>query len=146
MPCKHEGGEDPCIHSTGSRNCKVGKAQYDRAYLGPAGIPATKGHSSDKGAAAEHFVIADLLNRGLKVGGPYNQNGKDDLFVKVNGKWRTVQVKSGRRNRKTGTLVVGTRRNITSDLVAFVDTQQKEIRWISNTRAEVPAELTLDPS
>jgi hypothetical protein len=104
----------------------------------------TKKENSDAGAAGEHFVIYQLL-REYEVGGPYNQNGKHDLFVRVNGEWYTVQVKLGQlKMRNDGFCSLGLSgvrvNTITSDIVAVIDPYFRGIRWISNTK-EVPEEL-----
>lgn len=163
MPCKHEGGTDKCDqYTSGGHGCREQqrlyriatreraksyrhanrdrKRLYDQTNLRRNG--AAYDTLSDRGAAGEHLVISECLTRHLPTGGPYNQNGKHDLFVFAGGAWRTVQVKIGRVNTKTGAIY---RRNglrgITSDLIAMVDLEDKRIRWISNTDGPIPPEL-----
>lgn len=95
------------------------------------------------GSSAEHFVIHWLLLRGLDVGGPYNQQGPHDMFVKLLGSWYTVQVKVSHLNRKTGVISRSPMRRglIISDLVALVDLSSRQIRWESGTPATLPKEL-----
>lgn len=119
---------------------KADQRKYNQLREMTGGAKSKK-ETSDVGAAAEHFVISELLQRRLSVGGPYNQNGPHDLFVRV-GTWRTVQVKVGRVNVKTRTIYpTAVKRDIKSDLIAYVDLRGKRIRWISNTDEPVPEEL-----
>jgi hypothetical protein len=118
--------------------------QYDAKNIRKS--PIAGATTRDRGAAGEHLVISQLLARNLEVGGPYNQNGKHDLFVKL-GTWHTVQVKLGRVNSKTGTVCLcsrGRRSSITSDLIAIVDLKGQRVRWMSNNGQPVPSELTHD--
>jgi hypothetical protein len=112
-----------------------------RRHLGVTGP-----EKRDRGAAGEHFVISELLRQQLQVGGPYNQNGKHDLFVKVSDKWYTIQVTLSQVNLKTGTILLTgrNRSTIVSDLIALVDLEGKRIRWVSNTKEPVPKELLRD--
>jgi len=148
MPCKHEGGSDPCVWDS-SRNCKVHRRLYRienrgrikelRKRLIFANCGATK---SDAGEAGELLTAADLLTRGLPTTKPYNRNGSDDLHVNVGGRWRNVQVKLGRVHEITNTISLHKRRGITSDIIAVVDLVGKRIRYISNTDEPLPKELT----
>jgi predicted AAA+ superfamily ATPase len=119
--------------------------EYNQKYLNDnltmSGGTNSKKETSDIGASAEHFVISELLRKRLPVGGPYNQNSKHDLFVKA-GSWKTVQVKVGRVNHKTGSIYLqACKKHIVSDLIAVVDLLGRRIKWMSNTEEPVPEEL-----
>lgn len=144
MPCKHEGGTDPCIRISNG-DCRVRKNQrsrlmhYDKNYA--TGVQPHQ--TMNVGCAGEHLVMAELLAKQLSVGIPLNPQTAHDMFVRIQKKWWTIQVKVGKVNRKTGTLSPPPRRGpIHSDLLAVVDVPGKRIRWISNTYKSVPVELT----
>lgn len=92
-----------------------------------------------RGAAAECLVEADLLLRGLEVTRPSVDYG-DDLHARFNAGWRSVQVKvkdkaswrpsSSHRSRK-----------ITSEVLALVDGETREIRYFSTSEDLLPSEL-----
>lgn len=138
MPCKHEGGTDPCVRYQNSI-CKVRAKQKKAERVMTTVGKATR---SDEGQAAEHLVAADLLRRGLQVTKPLNTNGTDDLHTKLGAKWISVQVKTGARYKQTGILCprhgVG---DITSDIFAVVDTANFEIRYIPIREKTLPPEL-----
>lgn len=125
---------------------RLKRAEYYRQYQAKnrRKSPLAGATTRDRGAAGEHLVVSQLLARNLEVGGPYNQNGKHDLFVKL-GTWHTVQVKVGTVNIKTGAVRLNSRRSsITSDLIAIVDLKGQRVRWMSNNGQPVPSELTHD--
>lgn len=143
MPCSHQGGTDKCEEYKGRRGCKYATKKLSREYR--QANMRTTGETPDRcrdlGAAAEHFVISDMLHRGLTTTGPHNQNGADDCFVKI-GRWYSVQVKVARINNSTGHMGLHhCKSTITSDLIALVDLKSKRIRWVSNNEEPVPPEL-----
>jgi len=100
-----------------------------------------KATKSNLGQAAEFFVAADFLARGLDGTKPLNVNGWDDLHVKCSGRWFTVQVKHGTRNPNTGKLYSKSRpTQLQSDLLAIVHLPSKSIRYVS-VKLPVPEEL-----
>jgi hypothetical protein len=102
---------------------------------------AMPSESLNRGWAGEHLVLSELLFRQLNVGVPVNPQTAHDLFVHVDGKWVTVQVKLGRLNTRTRTITPNNCGKVSSDLIALVDLEGKRIRWISNTDEAVPAGL-----
>lgn len=99
------------------------------------------------GQAAEHFVGADLLHRGLEVTKPLNVNGPDDLHVRVSTGWLKVQVKVAKVNTKTGRFMMSggsggkaKKSNMTSDILALVDLIDRRIEY-EPLRGTVPPEL-----
>jgi hypothetical protein len=146
VACKHEGGTDPCIRNP-TRSCVARQRIFSKGYevqnIMFGNSPATSGNV---GQAAEYLVASDLLNRGLSVTKPLNVNGADDLHVRCTSGWKSVQVKSGRKNRKTGTIKpvhYGDRRGrTTSDILAAAYLPDRQIRYISNTDEPLPKELT----
>lgn len=170
MPCKHFGGTDECVRYP-SGGCKERVNQQVAAYQkhNPERVKeksrtwyqrnkkrkhmerldstttcgayskATKGNL---GKAAECLVLCDMLFRGLEVTEPKNVNTPDDLHAKCGGKWFTVQVKIGRTNSRTGSLVSCTGRNgISSEILAVVDVPSRRVRYISNHGVPMPPEL-----
>lgn len=101
----------------------------------------SKATKSDLGQAAEHFVAADLLQRGLNSTKPLNVNGWDDLHFKASGRWYTVQVKHGELNPRTGKLYSKkSKSSMQSDILAVVHMPTRRIEYIS-LKLAVPAEL-----
>lgn len=138
MPCKHEGGEDPCDRSPSGR-CRVAVRLYAAQVKVSSKSKATK---ADSGEAGELLVASDLLSKGLIVTKPLNKNGSDDLHVKVSTGWISIQVKLATINSRTRVINGGSRSNpITSDVLALVYLPEKRIRWKSNNDRPVPKEL-----
>ena len=105
----------------------------------------SKGTASDAGQAGELLVAADLLRRGLPATKPLNTNGPDDLHAKFGEVWKTIQVKLGLVNQRTGNISVNRRgEKISSDIEAWVDLRGFRIRYISNTAHPLPEELSSD--
>jgi hypothetical protein len=100
-----------------------------------------KGTPCDRGQASEHFVACDLLSRGLLVTKPLNINGPHDLHAKCGKKWFTFQVKSGKVNRKTGTLRPNHTTGATSDIIVAVDIVGKRVRYLPRNISKLPPEL-----
>jgi hypothetical protein len=147
MPCKHEGGSDPCERYK-SGNCKAclrryrqehieSVHEYERNRTGGGG----KGTNSDRGQAGEFLVAADLLSRGLPTTKPLNINGAHDLHAKCAGAWFTIQVRLARINTKTGALQARERSGIVSDILAIADLAGKRIRYLPHAIPELPQEL-----
>lgn len=140
MSCKHEGGTDQCVRYK-SGDCKTHvhakNAEYKNKHIQHARLFAT---NSNSGQAAEYFVAADILARGLAVTKPLNTNCADDLHFKSASGWITVQVKTARLNTRTGTLFGPSRDLVSSDVVAIVFLPTQQIRYIANKK-EVPPEL-----
>ena len=112
-----------------------------RARRRTACLAATK---ADAGQAAEFLVCSDLLARQLKVTKPLNINGPHDVHFKTHNSWYTVQVRSCRRNPRTGILSLGySRDDIASDIIAAVFLPTFQIRYIAN-KTPVPSELQTD--
>lgn len=115
---------------------EAGKREYAKNIVRPC-LNAT---DSDAGQAAEHFVVADLLARGLRVTKPMNINGAHDLHVKCGRRWATIQVKSAEFNKRTGYLRVPSIHTLTSDVVAAVYMPALLIKYLPKATS-VPKEL-----
>lgn len=93
------------------------------------------------GAAGEYLVASDLLARGFPVTKPLDAQGKDDLHVKVGGKWRNVQVKLGSVSKKTGHIYKNNATKVVSEILAVVDLKGRRIRYLSTTTQSLPRDL-----
>src|SRR5438132_297633 len=101
--------------------------------------PVTK---SNLGQAAEFFVAADFLKRGLQGTKPLNINGDDDLHVKCAGVWYTVQIKHGTLDGRTKRLnCKKSQSKMSSDILAVVHLPTKRIDY-RPIKTSVPKELT----
>lgn len=97
--------------------------------------------ATDSGEAGELLVAVDLLKRGLQVTKPVNRSVKDDLHVKCTRGWVTIQSKVARFNSKTGVIQrAGSVKQITSDIIAWVDLYSLRIRYEAHKTA-LPKEL-----
>lgn len=145
MPCKHEGGTDPCVRYVSSgtnRKCKVAMRQYNRNCKSSGFGNRNGSNAGDVGEAGELLVAVDLLKRGLQVTKPVNRAGKDDLHAKCSHGWISIQSKVSAVNRKTGSILNSRRGSvITSDVIAWVDLAGMRIRYESNTAEPLPVEL-----
>lgn len=139
MACKHFGGKDPCDRNK-HHQCKSW-SKYSNSQRAIRISPSSRSGSSDRGTAAEYYVMFHCLSKELLLGQPCNRASEHDLFVKAGGKWRTVQVKTGRVNKTNGHIWTRGTSGIRSDLAAFVDLEGKRIRWVSYTDEPVPKEL-----
>lgn len=153
MPCKHEGGTESCIRNS-SGACKirtwvlaqkpdrkVAVKQYVKENYKSSSI--NLGRTGDSGYAGELIVRTDLLLRGLEVTVPENRNSPDDVHFLSSTGWVSVQVKVSRVNKNTGVWSFNTRRRyISSDVLAWVDLRDKEIRYLPNIKPVPPELLT----
>lgn len=141
MPCKHEGGTDPCAYPYKSPNC-IG---YHRAYRKKnlTGSRIGSGRQADSGYVGELIVRTDLLLRGLDVTVPENRNSPDDVHFKSSKGWVSVQVRVVDVNESTGHWYLRQRKGgtiPTSDVLAWVNLRGKAIRYVANA-SNVPEEL-----
>jgi hypothetical protein len=147
MPCKHEGGTDPC-EQYASRKCKIHTASYLKQWRKDhpgrqnelIDCPSGKATIYAGGKASELLIEADLLWRGLRVTRPSNPDVKDDLHVLAGGAWRTVQVKSAYQRRSTGRTRVRLK-GITSDIIALVIGGEHRIEYRAHKIRKLPEEL-----
>lgn len=152
MPCKHQGGSDPCdkVKNGGNKwRCKVKKAMYQAYYRQTVSLSSGfAGHSSrgkkvsgDSGEAGELLVAVDLLKRGLEVTKPLNRSTKDDIHFKTSKGWKTLQSRVTKVNQSTHWIQSAGKKGITSDVIAWVDLAGLRIRYESNTKESLPIEL-----
>ena len=140
MGCKHEGGTDRCVRSKNGE-CVVRSRDYKRNYQ-RKNSRSSHGvkNSLQAGYIGELLVAADLNYRcGRAYPNPVPQT-PDDVYAKTSLGWRTVQVKVGRVNRKTGTITPHHRKRITSQIIAAVDIHNRRVRYFANG-GKLPAEL-----
>lgn len=139
MPCKHEGGTEECHRYKGGK-CKTLVAEYNKHKNSS---PIGRSGTGDIGYAGELIVRTDLLLRGLTVTIPENRSTPDDLHFKSEKGWVSVQVKTAIVNNKTGTWTLSLRgTGATSDILAWVDIQNRKLRYAPNTKPVPPELLT----
>lgn len=154
MPCKHEGGTDECeTYVTGACKAQARKCQtvwrqnnpdYNKRWKNDNYIRvggARTERSCERGTASELFVESEFLRRGLLSGRPSGRHGKHDLFVRADGAWHTVQVKTGLVGTNGHITLNKGRKHIVSDLIAVVDLDGHRVAWIPNNNRPLPAEL-----
>jgi hypothetical protein len=99
-------------------------------------------HAHMAGSASEHLVVFDLYRRGvLEITWPDIQQSKDDLHAKFKSGWRSIQVKAAPVNIKTGRVMLPHKKDVTSDIVAFVGFALGKIRYETNSGYRMPTEL-----
>jgi hypothetical protein len=104
MPCKHEGGTDPCKRNK-HRACLASKQTYKREDTRSCSSFKGGREGGRIGAACELLVQSDLTSRGYEVTVPVNPQADHDLHVELPSVgWKGVQVKSARLNANTNNL------------------------------------------
>jgi hypothetical protein len=76
---------------------------------------------TNKGALGEYAVSADLIRRGFKVFKALTPGGPFDLIIALGENLLRVEVKTGRKNIKTGTLYYGNTERNEYDILAIYD-------------------------
>lgn len=140
MPCKHEGGADPC--EMYKRECIVKGRARSLRYTNKFIETVQNVKSGAIGAAGELLVGADLMLRGFSVTKPMDPTAKHDLHVDLPSVgWVGVQVKVVKRNRKTGSWIFSAvSEDRRSPVYAFVLPRTKEIRYEAGSQP-LPDEL-----
>ena len=140
-------GNGECVRCKYDANKTPKRQRYNDKYRkatfrSGSGLPKETPYASGTvGAAGELLVAHELLHNNIVAYRSLSPHGAHDLVADIDGCLRSIQVKMARLNTKTGNLVIGQRKNITSDLIAFVDLVGRRIRWISNTSEPLPAVL-----
>lgn len=142
--CKHCGGTKKYASSRGCVRCSMGRRrdQYSRNIKSSAIGP---GRGGDAGYAGELIVRTDLLLRGLDVTVPENRCCPDDVHFLSSSGWMSIQVKVSQVNNKTGNWycqVSKSKPAITSDILAWVNLRDREIRYVANVKPVPPELLT----
>ena len=145
MPCKHEGGSDPCTkYKCG--HCKVYRQGQSRKYEAQNRVISSKAgdrrHLGRVGAASELLVCSDLLGRGFEITRPSNPLAKHDLHVELPRiGWKGIQVKTADFNQKTGKMWKKSSHTVNhSPIIALVHLPLRRIEYRSGTEP-LPPEL-----
>ena len=87
-------------------------------------------NKSDKGILGEHAVIADLIRKGFNVFKAVNRHSPFDLLIEKDDIIMKVEVKTGGRNDKTGTLYFGSTVNNDFHILAVYDLVTTNVYYI----------------